>query len=187
MGWFRVLTFYSGVCWCICHGAVRVPDTEDSHCQAPSQRLQHPSQHWQQVRRVNSLATGRSRCDSKIGIFNLLLLIGIFRSSHDNASRWMPQDLADDKSTLVQVMAWCCEATSHYLSQCWLSFLLPYGGARPQWVKQQGWISAHKLCGEWFVKFRATPLNECMRGDLKQSIFNITLMILLMVSQHWFR
>ena len=24
----------------------------------------------------------------------------------------------DDKSTLVQVMAWCCQASSHYLSQC---------------------------------------------------------------------
>ena len=22
----------------------------------------------------------------------------------------------DDRSTLVQVMAWCCQATSHYLS-----------------------------------------------------------------------
>ena len=26
-----------------------------------------------------------------------------------------------DKSTLVQVMAWCRQATSHYLSQCWHS------------------------------------------------------------------
>ena len=26
-----------------------------------------------------------------------------------------------DKSTLVQVMAWCHQASSHYLSQCWLS------------------------------------------------------------------
>ena len=42
---------------------------------------------------INSLAPGRSGCDSKIGIFNLVLLIGIFRSSHDNALRWMPQDL----------------------------------------------------------------------------------------------
>ena len=64
-------------------------------------------------------------------IFNLVLLIGIFRSSHDNALSWMPQDLADDKSTLVQVMAWCHQATSHYLSQCWLSSLSPYGVARP--------------------------------------------------------
>ena len=47
----------------------------------------------------------------------------------------MPQDLADEKSTLVQVMAWCRQAVSHYLSQCWLSSLLFYGGARPQWVK----------------------------------------------------
>ena len=84
---------------------------------------------------VNSLAPGRSGCDSKNGTFNLVLLIGIFRSSHDNALRWMPQDLTDDKSTLVQVMAWCCQATSHYLSQCWLSSLWPYGIAKPQWVK----------------------------------------------------
>ena len=36
----------------------------------------------------------------------------------------MSQDLTD-KSTLVQVMAWCCQATSHYLSQCWFSSLSP--------------------------------------------------------------
>ena len=71
---------------------------------------------------------------SKNIIFNLVLLIGIFRSSHDNALRWMPQDLDDDKSTLVQVMAWCRQATIHYLSQCWLSSLSLYGVARPQWV-----------------------------------------------------
>ena len=29
-------------------------------------------------------------------------------------------DLTDDESTLLQVMAWCRKATSHYLSQCWL-------------------------------------------------------------------
>ena len=70
--------------------------------------------------------------DSKNGIFNLVLLIDIFRSSHDNALRWMSQDLTDDQSTLVQVMAWCRQATSHYLSQCWLRSLSPYGVARPQ-------------------------------------------------------
>ena len=84
---------------------------------------------------INSLAPGRSECDSKNGIFNLVLLIGIFRSSHDNALRWMPHDLTDDKSTLVQVMAWCRQATSDYLSQCCLSPLSLYGVARPQWVK----------------------------------------------------
>ena len=82
----------------------------------------------------NSLASGRSKCDFKNVIFNLALLIGIFKSSYDNVLRWMPRDLTDDKSTLVQVMAWCCHATSHYLNQCWPRSPTPYGVTRPQWV-----------------------------------------------------
>ena len=35
---------------------------------------------------------------------------------YEIALRWMPPDLTDDKSTSVQVMAWCRQATSHYLS-----------------------------------------------------------------------
>ena len=48
---------------------------------------------------------------------------------------WMSLDFTDDQSTLVQVMAWCRQATGHYLSQCWPRFLSPYGVTRPQWVK----------------------------------------------------
>ena len=55
--------------------------------------------------------------------------------SYGTALRWMPLDLTDDKSTLVQIMAWCRQATSHYLSQCWTSSMSPYGVTRPQWVK----------------------------------------------------
>ena len=47
---------------------------------------------------------------------------------------WMSLDFTDDKSTLVQVMAWCRQATSHYLSQCWPRSLSPYGFTRPQRV-----------------------------------------------------
>ena len=43
----------------------------------------------------------------------------------------MPLDLTDDKSTLVQVMAWCCQTRSHYLSQCWPRSLSPHGNTRP--------------------------------------------------------
>ena len=82
---------------------------------------------------INSLAPGRSECHYKNVIFNLVLVTGIFRSSHDNALRWMPQDLTD-KSTLVQVMAWCRQATSHYMSQWWPWSMSPYGITRPQWV-----------------------------------------------------
>ena len=31
-------------------------------------------------------------------------------------------------------MAWCRQATNHYLSQCWPRSLLPYDVTRPQWV-----------------------------------------------------
>ena len=55
--------------------------------------------------------------------------------SYEIALRWMPLDLTDDKATLVQVMAWCREATSHYLSQCWPKSMSPNGVTRPQWVK----------------------------------------------------
>ena len=46
----------------------------------------------------------------------------------------MSLDFADDKSTMVQVMAWCRQATSHYLSQCWPRSMSPNGVTRPQWV-----------------------------------------------------
>ena len=47
---------------------------------------------------------------------------------------WMPLEFTDDQSTLVQVMAWCHQATSHYLSQCWHRSLSPYDITRPQWI-----------------------------------------------------
>ena len=40
-------------------------------------------------------------------------------TSCEIALKWMPQNIFDDKSTLVPVMAWCHQATSHYLNQCW--------------------------------------------------------------------
>ena len=49
--------------------------------------------------------------------------------------RWMPQQTFDGKSIYVQVMARCRQATSHYLSQCWPRYMLPYGIIRPQWVE----------------------------------------------------
>ena len=41
---------------------------------------------------------------------------------------WIPQNIFHDKSTLVKV--WCCQTTSHYLSQCWSRSKLPYGVTR---------------------------------------------------------
>ena len=40
--------------------------------------------------------------------------------------RGMPEKPIDEKSTLVQVMAWCRQATSHYLNHCWPRSAEPY-------------------------------------------------------------
>ena len=58
--------------------------------------------------------------------------------------RWKSLDRTDAKSTLVQVMAWCRQATSHYLSQCWSRSMSPYGITRPQWVKVMAWCRIGK-------------------------------------------
>ena len=59
-------------------------------------------------------------------IFKLISVTDAWGISCKIALRWMPLDLTNDKSTLVQVMAWCRQATSHYLSQCWPWFMSPY-------------------------------------------------------------
>ena len=83
---------------------------------------------------INSLVPGRCGCNLKLVIFKLTSRVYILNISCEIALRWMPQDLTGDKSTLVQVMAWCRQATSHYLGQCWPRSISPYGVARPQWV-----------------------------------------------------
>ena len=64
-----------------------------------------------------------------------MLVNGGWGISYEIALRWMPLDLADDKSTLVQVMAWCRQAKSHYLSQGWPRSMPPNGVTRPQWAE----------------------------------------------------
>ena len=49
---------------------------------------------------------------------------------------WMPRHLSNEKSTLVQVMAWCHQAASHYLSRCWLRYTSSFGVTMPQWVNE---------------------------------------------------
>ena len=88
---------------------------------------------------VNSLALGKFQFNIRKVIFKLTLVNGGWCISYEIALRWMPQDLTDDKSTFVQVMAWCRQATSHYLSQCWPRSMSPYGVTRPQWVKVMAW------------------------------------------------
>ena len=72
----------------------------------------------------------------------------------------MSLDLNEDKSTLVQVMAWCHQTTSHYLSQCWprsVSPSLDHNGLNMLWCasrqSKQGVNSlAPGICGSIFKR-----------------------------------
>ena len=87
------------------------------------------------------------------------------------ALRWILLYLTDDKSTLVQVMAWCLAAPSHYLSQCWPRWarsMSPNGVTGPQWVKRTlvQCTTWHLYNGELKKKimsvFTMCPLYDCL-------------------------
>ena len=81
---------------------------------------------------VNSLAPGKFDWNFTHVIFKQVLAIDGWGISCEIALMWMSLDFTDDQSTLVQVMDWCRQAPSHYLSQWWPRFLSPYRITRPQ-------------------------------------------------------
>ena len=83
----------------------------------------------------NSLAPGKFEWNFRHVIFKQILVINGWGISCEIALIRMSLDFTDDQSILVQVIAWCHQATSHYLSQLWPRSLSPYGVIRPQWVK----------------------------------------------------
>ena len=101
-----------------------------------------PSHHtwlsmWLPIRagdKFSSLAPGKFEWNFRYAIFKRILVIDGWDISFEIALMWMPLNFTDNQSTLVQVMAWCRQATSHYLGQCWPWSLSPYGVIRPQWV-----------------------------------------------------
>ena len=50
-------------------------------------------------------------------IFKQILVIHSWGIFHEIALAWMSLDVTDDQATFAQVMAWCRQATSHYLGQ----------------------------------------------------------------------
>ena len=59
-----------------------------------------------------------------------------FNISCETGNTWMPQDLNDDFYVLLHLVAWCHKATSHYLNQCWLRSMMPYGKTSSQWISK---------------------------------------------------
>ena len=88
---------------------------------------------------IKALAPGKFEWNLIHAICKQILVIDDSGISCEIALIRMSLDFTDDQSTLVQAMAWCCQATSHYLSQCWPRSLLSYGVTRPQCAKEIRW------------------------------------------------
>ena len=69
-------------------------------------------------------------------------------------------------------MAWCRQATSHYLSQRWPRSMSPYGVIRPQWVKgslfhnSKIWISRDPMDFSGYHR-QITTLFKIMSSEMK--------------------
>ena len=130
-------------------------------------------------------------------IFKVILVIGVC----EIALRWLLLELADDKSTLVQVMAWCYQATSYYLSQCWLRSLSPYGITRTEWVNVCKhyvflWSMKWGVLTHWGWDKMTTIFQTTFSiafSSMKMCEFrlrfhwNLFLSVKLTIFQHWFR
>ena len=75
----------------------------------------------------------------------------------------------NDRLTVVQIMAWCFQAPSHYPNQCWPSSLMTYGITRPQWVD-------NKLLPHFITKAKYTDHSEnnlTCEGSVKDHLVHI--------------
>ena len=66
---------------------------------------------------LNSLALESCGSNFRSWIFRYIIQSSSFGNRREIALMWMPQNLPYEKSTLGQAMAWCRQATSHYLTQ----------------------------------------------------------------------
>ena len=84
---------------------------------------------------VNSLSPVKCGYDLECVNYEHNLGIYILSNQVNITLEWMPEDVVDNKSTSVPVIAWCREATSHYMNEFWLRTSKPYDVTRAQSVK----------------------------------------------------
>ena len=104
-------------------------------------RKQHRHAH------IKSIACERFVWISKWLSSMLILMINCFVKFASEVCRW---SLFIDESTFVQVLAWCRQATNHYLTECRHRFMSPYHITRLHYVS----ISAY-VC--FCVNYKCTP------------------------------
>ena len=106
--------------------------------------------------KFSSLAPGR--CYLELVIFKLISGAFAVKLPSDECHETSLMIIVN-ASMLVQVMAWCRQATSHYLRQCWLRSMSPYVITRPQWVNFIHCVLLFQMC---FPSTRRTVMSWWM-------------------------
>ena len=114
---------------------------------------------------INSLVPGRLEWNFRYVNVSLISVTDGWGISCEIALRWMLLDFIDDKSTPVQVMAWCLQATSHYLNQCWRRSMSPHGVNGPQRVNTKSNIT-------WYCIEPGILL--CMGSAIERQLYIVT-------------
>ena len=91
--------------------------------------------------------------------------------SFEIALIWMSLDSTDGQSKLVQVMAWCRQAASHYLVQRWTRSLLPYGVTRPELVKLKHATNSNIAMITFRLSWMGVPLPHSSAYNRPHSIY----------------
>ena len=113
------------------------------------------SLHW-----LTHWSLGRCCCEN----FKHNLGIDILSIQVNITFEWITEDPTAGNSTLGQVMAWCHQATSHYLNQCWPRSLIN-GITRPQWLNHQHLICIFHWFASliWIITWRNFMQNVCLK------------------------
>ena len=132
---------------------------------------------------------------------------GLRANSYAIVLSWIPQHIFDNDSKLVQLMAWCRQATSYYLNQCWPRSMSLYDITRPQWVKWNSQAASffHSCHLSPHKSMRLTHWGRDKMDAISQTTlwntfswmkmwefrakfhWSLFLGVQLAISQHWFR
>ena len=125
---------------------------------------------------INWLVPGKHACNVRSVIFKPIVEIDISSSFCETDLWWMPQNIFNNMPASVQVLAWCHQATSHYLSQCWYRSMWLCGVNRPHFYDKSRCVlrssslpccnlSINPLCAIFFFM---TPKNIFISYKISQ-------------------
>ena len=118
--WLLTFNLCVSVTWpltCAFHiPCTHTPEIIDMHRGVCDNSMSYLQQQFSYAVVVNSLVPGKLEWNFIYVIFKRILVTDGWGITYEITLIWMSLNFTEDQSTLVQVMAWCLQATGHYLS-----------------------------------------------------------------------